>query len=45
LNVEGVRTIINLTADQGILKEPLPQPAKYIDPSYLKQALAELGKR
>jgi ABC-type nitrate/sulfonate/bicarbonate transport system substrate-binding protein len=45
LNVEGVRTIINLTADQGVLKEPLPQPSKYIDPSYLKQALAELGKR
>ena len=45
LNVEGVRTIINLTADQGVLKEPLPQPSKYIDPSYLKQALAEVGKR
>jgi len=44
LNVEGVRTIINLTADQGVLKEPLPQPSKYIDPSYLKQALAEVGK-
>jgi NitT/TauT family transport system substrate-binding protein len=45
LNVEGVRTIINLTADQGVLKEPLPQPSKYIDPSYLKQALAEIGKK
>ena len=45
LNVEGVRTIINLTADQGVLKEPLPHPSKYIDPSYLKQALAEVGKR
>lgn len=45
LNVEGVRTIINLTADQGVLKEPLPQPSKYIDPGYLKQALAEMGKR
>ena len=45
LNVEGVRTIINLTADQGVLKEPLPQPSKYIDPGYLKQALAEVGKR
>jgi NitT/TauT family transport system substrate-binding protein len=45
VNVEGVRTIINLTADQGVLKEPLPQPSKYIDPSYLKQALAEVGKR
>jgi ABC-type nitrate/sulfonate/bicarbonate transport system substrate-binding protein len=45
LNIEGVRTLINLTADQGVLKEPLPQPAKYIDQSYLKQALGELAKK
>ena len=45
LNIEGVRTLINLTADQGVLKEPLPQPAKYIDQSYLKQALTELAKK
>lgn len=45
LNVDGVRTIIQLTAEQGVLKEPLPQPSKYIDSSYLKQALAELGKK
>jgi NitT/TauT family transport system substrate-binding protein len=44
LNVEGVRTIINLTADQGVLKEPLPQPSKYMDQSYLKQAWAEIDK-
>lgn len=43
LNVDGVRTIINLTAEQGVLKEPLPQPSRYIDHTYLKQALAELG--
>lgn len=45
LNVEGVRTLIKITAEQGILKEPLPQPAKYIDQSYLKQAWAELAKK
>src|SRR6266704_189573 len=45
LNVEGVRTVIKITAEQGILKEPLPQPSKYIDQSYLKQALAELNKK
>src|SRR5438093_7688742 len=45
LNVEGVRTVIKITAEQGILKEPLPQPSKYIDTSYLKQALAELAKK
>ena len=44
LNVEGVRTLIKITAEQGILKEPLPQPAKYIDQSFLKQALAGFGK-
>jgi ABC-type nitrate/sulfonate/bicarbonate transport system substrate-binding protein len=45
LNPEGVRTLIKITAEQGILKEPLPQPSKYIDSSYLKQALAEIGKK
>ena len=45
LNVEGVRTLIKITAEQGILKEPLPDPSKYIDQSYLKQALAELIKK
>lgn len=44
LNVEGVRTLIKITAEQGILKEPLPQPAKYIDQSYLKQAWTEIKK-
>ena len=45
LNVEGVRTVIKITAEQGILKEPLPQPSRYIDSNYLKQALAELAKK
>jgi len=45
LNVEGVRTVIKIIAEQGILKEPLPQPSRYIDTSYLKQALAELAKK
>jgi ABC-type nitrate/sulfonate/bicarbonate transport system substrate-binding protein len=45
LNVEGVRTLIKITAEQGILKEPLPEPAKYIDQSYLRQALAELNEK
>ena len=45
LNVEGVRTLIKITAEQGVLKEPLPQPSKYMDQSYLKQALAETGNK
>jgi len=45
LNLEGVRTLIKVVAEQGILKEPLPEPTKYIDQSYLNQALAEIGKK
>jgi ABC-type nitrate/sulfonate/bicarbonate transport system substrate-binding protein len=45
LNIEGVRTLIRITAEQGVLKEPLPPPARYIDSSYLKQALAEIEKK
>jgi len=45
VNVEGVRTVIKLVAEQGILKEPLPEPTKYFDQSYLKQALAEIGRK
>jgi hypothetical protein len=45
LAMVGVRTLIRITAEQGILKDPLPEPAKYIDASYLKQALSEIGKK
>ena len=44
VNIEGVRTVIKLVAEQGVLKEPLPEPSKYIDQSFLKQALAEIRK-
>ncbi len=45
LNVEGVRTMIKIYAELNNLKEPLPQPTKYVDPSYLKQALSELARK
>ncbi len=45
LNVEGVRTMIKIYAELNNLKEPLPQPAKYVDSSYLKQALSELTRK
>jgi hypothetical protein len=31
--------------DRGLLKAPLPSPTKYLDPSYLQEALKELGAR
>lgn len=44
-SVEGVRTVIQIMGDRGLLKAPLPSPAKYLDPSYLQEALKELGAR
>jgi hypothetical protein len=37
--------MIKIVAEINNQKEPLAPPAKYIDQSYLKQALAELGKK
>jgi ABC-type nitrate/sulfonate/bicarbonate transport system substrate-binding protein len=38
-----VDTLIKITAEQGILEEPLPQPAKYVDQSYLKTGVDGIG--
>jgi len=45
LSLDGVRTMIKIVAEISGQKEPLPAPAKYIDQSYLKQALAEIGRK
>jgi ABC-type nitrate/sulfonate/bicarbonate transport system substrate-binding protein len=45
-NVEGVRTVIQISAERGVFKGgPLPPPAKYLDHSYVDEALKELGRR
>lgn len=43
VNLEGIQTVIQIYGEQGQLKGPLPSPAKYVDQSYLKEALRELG--
>jgi ABC-type nitrate/sulfonate/bicarbonate transport system substrate-binding protein len=45
LSLEGVRTMIKIVAEINNQKEPLAAPAKYVDQSYLKQALGELNKK
>jgi hypothetical protein len=36
---------VDIYAEQKGIKGPLPNPEKYVDQSYLKQALKELGLR
>lgn len=44
-SAEGVRAVIQIMGDRGLLKAPLPNPAKYLDHSYLQEALKDLGAR
>jgi ABC-type nitrate/sulfonate/bicarbonate transport system substrate-binding protein len=44
-NIEGVKTVIQIMAERGQLKGALPAPARYVDHSYVEEALKELGRR
>jgi ABC-type nitrate/sulfonate/bicarbonate transport system substrate-binding protein len=45
-NVEGVRTVIQISGERGVFKGgALPPPTKYLDHSYVEEALKELGRR
>ena len=45
-NVEGVKTVIQISAERGLFKTgALPPPGKYLDHSYVEEALRELGRR
>jgi ABC-type nitrate/sulfonate/bicarbonate transport system substrate-binding protein len=43
VTLDGLKMNIEVQARDGVLKEPLPTPEKYVDLSYLKQAQKELG--
>ena len=43
VNVEGLKATIQIFWDVNQFKGPMPSPAKYVDQSYFKEALKELG--
>jgi ABC-type nitrate/sulfonate/bicarbonate transport system substrate-binding protein len=45
VNIEGVKTALQVYAEQAQMKGPLPSYSKYVDQSYLKEAVKELGAR
>ena len=45
INVEGMKTVIQINAERAQSKGPLSAPAKYVDHSYVQEALKELGRR
>jgi NitT/TauT family transport system substrate-binding protein len=45
IEMDGLKTVVDIYAEQNGFKGPLPNPEKYVDQSYLRQALKELGLR
>ena len=45
IEMDGLKTVVDIYAEQTNLKGPPPSPEKYVDQSYLRQALKELGLR
>lgn len=45
INIEGVKTVVQINAERMQSKGPLAPPSKYVDHSYVQEALKELGRR
>jgi NitT/TauT family transport system substrate-binding protein len=45
IELDGLKTVVDIYAEQTGMKGPPPSPEKYVDQSYLHQALKELGLR
>ena len=45
IEMDGLKTVVEIYAEQTGMKGPIPSAEKYVDMSYLKQALKELGWR
>jgi len=43
IDLDGLKSVIEVYAEQSDMKGPLPDPKKYVDLSYLQTALKELG--
>ena len=42
IDLDGLKTVVEIYTEQTGMKGPVPSPEKYVDMSYLKQALREL---
>jgi ABC-type nitrate/sulfonate/bicarbonate transport system substrate-binding protein len=43
IDLDGLKTVVEIYAEQADIKGPIPGPEKYVDLSYLTQARKELG--
>ena len=44
IDMEGIRSVLQLRETAGLMKPPVPKPDKYVDERFYKKALATLGR-
>jgi ABC-type nitrate/sulfonate/bicarbonate transport system substrate-binding protein len=44
IDMEGIRSVLQLRETAGLMKPPVPKPEKYVDDRFYKKALASLDK-
>jgi ABC-type nitrate/sulfonate/bicarbonate transport system substrate-binding protein len=44
IDMEGIRTVLELRETAGLMKPPVPKPEKYVDERFYKKALATLDR-
>jgi hypothetical protein len=44
IDMEGIRTVLQLRESAGLMKPPVPKAEKYIDERFYQKALATLGR-
>ena len=44
IDMDGIRTVLELREIAGLMKPPVPKPDKYVDDRFYQKALATLGK-
>ncbi len=44
IDIEGIRSVLDLREAAGLMKPPVPKPEKYVDERFYRKALATLGE-
>ena len=44
VNLKGVQTVLNMIAEEGMIKKPLPKPEEIVDSSFLDEARKALPR-
>jgi hypothetical protein len=44
IDMEGIRSVLQLREVAGLMKPPVPKPEKYVDDRFYKKALASIDR-